>query len=207
MLIATAGLVHTGCASRAVTIDNPIDVKALEYDRVYEASVEVLQGYRFRLARQDRRFGVITTQPMTAASSLEPWRKDAITKAQTDENTLNHQRRIVSVFIEPKGETDRYQLRVEAQWERRQHPPELLHTAAFAHARYGRHGTGARTVYTETGAATSFWRPVGRDADLEQRLVYDILARANQIEPMHQTDQAPPAQPVTAEALVDQPAE
>ncbi len=202
-----AGLIQTGCASRAVSIDNPIEVQTAEYDRVYEASVEVLRDYRFRLARQDRRFGRITTEPMTAASSLEPWHKDAVTKAQTDENTLNHQRRTVSVFIEPEGETDRYRLRVVAEWQRRQHPPQLLHTAAFAHARYGRHGAGARTVTTESGERRSFWRPMGRDADLEQRLVYDILVRANLIDPRHETEAGQPLTPGGTETLIERPAD
>jgi len=96
-----ACLALLGCNSRIVSANNPVAITAEEYDRIFEATVDVLRLNQFRVDRQDRRFGVITTEPLIAASALEPWYTDNTTPYQTADATLNYQRRIVSVHLEP----------------------------------------------------------------------------------------------------------
>jgi len=172
--------VTVGC-QQVVSIDNPIRVADHEYDRVFDQTVEVLRGHQFVVERQDRRFGVISTRPQIASSLLEPWRGDNTTAEQVAQNTLNLRRRSVRVLLEPaidpNGMIDGpgYQLYVEVRLEQRQHPPRMLNTAtASSVASYGA-DAGARSVETAAGAERSFWRPIGRDERLEQRLVAEII--------------------------------
>jgi len=95
------GVGLTGCSSRVVSMNNPIAITAEEYDRVFEAAVDVLRLNEFVVNRQDRRFGIITTEPYVAGSLLEPWRTDNTTAYQWSDATLNYQRRIVNVHLEP----------------------------------------------------------------------------------------------------------
>ncbi len=187
-IISLALLTFVGCAAPVAQIDNPIPVHADEYDRVFDAAVEVLRDYRFVIARQDRRFGIITTQPLTAASFLEPWHADSLTTNQRAENTFNHQRRTVTVRIQPNTaaattpsaiEPDkRYTLRVECLLHRRTHPPRMLNTAALTSTRFRQRGSGIRTLQTERGDEQSLWVPVGNDPELAQQFVHEILIHA-----------------------------
>jgi hypothetical protein len=204
-LIFLAALAVAGC-SRKVAIDNPIRITAEEYDRVFESSVDVLRNHLFTVSRQDRRFGVITTRPRPASSALQFWTQDNTTGYQTLDNTLNHQRRTVRITlkprppvtvepgpIEPNQPAGEYDLQVQVLVERRQHPDRELNTAAASSvAHYGR-SAGARSLLTEAGDETSYWRSVGRDQLLEQRLVNRILARASVVAPRHETE--PPDAP------------
>lgn len=193
MFLGAAGLAVSigGCGRAVVDMETPVPVAASEYDRVFDAATLVLREQGFMPARQDRRFGVITTRPCTASSAFEPWRSDNTTAAQVAENTLNHRRRLVRVELRPRpagGDGSQpspadaarpdYLLDVVVELQQRQHPPRNLHTAAASSvAYYGRSG-GARAIRTERGLERSDWRPLGRDPFLEQRLAAAILDRA-----------------------------
>ncbi len=200
-----------GCASRAVSIDNPVRITAGEYNRMFEASVDVLRNELFSVERQDRRFGVITTRPLWAGSALEPWRTDNTTAYQYTDATLNYHRRTVRVNLTPRDAdatldaatpadpADDYMLEVIVQLDRRQHPPRELNTAAVSSVAYFGRSGGTRRIGTEAGAEESFWRTVGRDEYLEQRLVNRILARASVIAERHSTEDAQPEPEVIPE--------
>src|SRR5688572_16983036 len=53
---------------------NPVEVDAAEYDRVFEASVDVLRDAGFRVNRRDYRFGDVVTYPDTSPTVFEPWK-------------------------------------------------------------------------------------------------------------------------------------
>ncbi len=186
-LLAVLALAIGGC-QQSVSMANPVPVAEHEYDRVFDQAVDVLRRHRFVVERQDRRFGVISTHPQVASSVFEPWRGDNTTARQVAENTLNLRRRRVRILIEPALTADtveapdtqrpRYELFVEVMLEQRQHPPTPLHTAeASLQASYTR-DPGRQSLETEKGLVASDWRPVGRDAELEQRLVAEILVPA-----------------------------
>ncbi len=168
-----------GCGQKAVTIDNPTPVAADDYNAVFDAGVEVLRDLRFVVSRQDRRFGVVTTHPMTAGSAVEPWYVDSTTSGQVTESTLNLQRRRTRITLKPTSDgTQAYLLAAEVTIERRQMPRRELNSAAKARLTYKRSVAGPRTLLTEAGREDAFWRPMGRDEHLEQRLVADIMQRA-----------------------------
>ena len=247
--LLSAALASTGCAGRMVSANNPFAITAEEYDRVFEAAIDTLRLNQFVVDRQDRRFGVITTRPLVAGSALEPWRTDNTTAYQLADATLNYQRRIVHVYLEPadpealvaaqaarvgvrRGEervdpevaagdvepapepvsppadAGRYQLRTEVLLEQRQVPEQQLHTAAVRPATdYGR-DADVLTTLTEEGLERSFWRPVGRDPYLEQRLIHEILTRATVVSPRFKSTGGPAndTAPVTPELIRPVPA-
>ena len=175
-LSLAAGLV--GCGRQTVAIDNPTRIIAPEYDRIFDASVQVLRDMRFVVDRKDRRFGVVTTRPMIAASAFEPWHPDNTTSDQVAQSTLNYQRRSVRITIEPTDQEapfDDYMLDVAVLQERRQVPHRQLTSSAVADVSYRGRAAEAQAVETEVGRETAFWRPVGRDAELERRILADIL--------------------------------
>jgi hypothetical protein len=208
--LALFGLLLPGC-SRKVGIDTPVGLAAGEYDQMFDAAVEVLRDNRFEIARQDRRFGVITTQPRIAASAFEPWHPDRSTSRQVMENTLNLQRHAVTVRIEPRatGLTDpqtgrpvptaaAYQMDVQVDLERRQMPPRTLNSAVVSQIESRDKAGVPRPVRTEEGMVEAFWRPVGRDQAYEQQLAATILARAVGQQPVRVTlpDEGPATLPV-----------
>jgi hypothetical protein len=169
-----------GCSQAVPDVSNPIPIATAEYDRVFDAAVLVLRDEHYVVARKDRRFGVITTEPRTAASVFEPWHTDNTTPAQTTESTLNFDRRTVRVMINPAAEAgDEYQLQVQVTRDRRHHPTRVLNTAAMGSVGVGhREATDYKPLLTETGLEESFWSPVGRDELLEKRLLAEILRRS-----------------------------
>ena len=186
-----------GCARQLVEVPNPLPIAEAEYDRVFDAAVDVLRAKRFVVDRQDRRFGVITTKPMVAASVFEPWRHDNHTDRQALEATLHHQRRIVRVSLKPRRPdvadaaadppadptpTSRanFLLQVDVAVERRHHPDRHLTTAAFA--TIGFHNRAGHVTRTEAGYESSAWVPLANDPILEQQLVADIIRRSIHID-------------------------
>jgi hypothetical protein len=196
-IVALLCLPILGCGRSVVSIDNPIAVAPDEYQRVLTASVNTLRDMRFVVNRVDERFGVVTTYPMTASSFFEPWHVDNTTPDQVVENTINHQRRIARVTLEPIDRQGQvldlmmprspaqapasYQLRVEVMLERRQTPERQLNTAAVAGLQFAGAAGTPRALMTEYGEQEVHWRPVGRDELIEQRLVAEILQRAAEL--------------------------
>ncbi len=87
-------LVPAACAPKQVLVDDPFEVDATDYGRVFDATVRVLRAYGFHVDRHDYRFGVITTRPLSAPSVLEPWHRTHTSESLGSQSTLNHLRRV-----------------------------------------------------------------------------------------------------------------
>ena len=177
-----------GCGRKVVTIDNPSPLAAVEYDRVFDSAVAELRDRHFPVARQDRRFGIITSGPLIASTVIEPWHSDNSSGRQVAESTLNLDRRLVRVTLAPAEPIDpgsdqppsRYLLGVEVALERHLNAPHELTTSNLGAAKLSKHPGRyqLRKVETERGVETGHWAPLGRDALLEQRLIDAIISRA-----------------------------
>lgn len=99
MLLTVTALL--GCRGPAALAPNPFEIDAREYDRVYDASVQVLRDYGFTVDRQDYRFGRVTTGPLGSPTLLEPWKRDNSTLGQAAASTVGDLQRKVTVFIDP----------------------------------------------------------------------------------------------------------
>lgn len=182
-MLASIFAAACGCARQTVRIENPATFAAVDYDRVFDATVMELRERRFTVERDDRRFGIVTTRPLTASTILEPWYRDDTTMARVGESTLNADRRVVRVNLTPvEGTETRYQAGVEVLVERRQLPPRQLTTSALGTTSLtGRRDRFHRAIRTEAGREEVFWKPIARDEHMEQRLLEAILTRAAEL--------------------------
>jgi len=198
LTIVLSMLSMTACASRTPVISNPVEIDVTEYDRIFQASLDVLQDNGFNLDRQDYRFGVVTTHPRPSPSAFEPWHRDNTTVGQAVESTLNFQRRRVSIRLIPAPSTpanaesdtpaaatspavtrvsDSYMLETQVIIEQVEAPRRYL-TGSSAEGRMMRNLSASPQALKDKQVSENYWRSVGRDTDLEQRLVADILRRS-----------------------------
>lgn len=206
--LAMASLILGGCHRHYAPAPNPVEIDPAEYDRVFEASVEVLRDHGFRVDRRDYRFGKVTTEPNASPTAFEPWVPHNTTFTQTAQSTTDHLRRTVIVSLEPTPPEDRaamqdlgqsldaapslpaedaaaevagapYRLRVEVLLENQQVPVRRLNGSV----------TGSRfselsavpAEWSDRNIGPVYWQPIGRDAHLEQRLARQIIERAMQL--------------------------
>jgi len=112
-----------GCATfsgrfAAGPAPNPLPVRVVNYDLLWERTVDVLHRYHFNLEREDRVAGVIETAPRVGASLLEPWHRDSVGLANRLEASLQSIRRRVIVTLMPADVSGAYQVSVQALKER-----------------------------------------------------------------------------------------
>lgn len=152
------------------------------YPAVHAAAVEVLRDHGFRVARNDYRFGRVTTFAKESPTFIEFWIDDATTRTQRRSDTLNAQQRNVTVRIrpvEPEPPYSSFRLTVEVIVERLQRPERYLtHSAAgLITAAY----TATPASLTERGIDGPYAQTLTRDPLLEQRLIEAIREAAESI--------------------------
>jgi hypothetical protein len=189
LLLALALL--AGCTAAPQATRNPLEIDAAEYRRLFDASLLVLRSQGFVVDRQDYRFGRITARPRGAPTLLEPWYPDNTTFGQALEGTLNAERRLVTVALDPappagpagkseirnqKSEGPSYLLRVEVQIERQQYPARQL-SGSFGEDMLGSLAAAPGEL-RDRGITGPYWQPVGRDPYLEERLLAAIVRQS-----------------------------
>jgi len=104
--LALMGMIASAVGCQSPTeAPNPLTIDAQEYDRVYAATIDVLQNAGFTVDQRDYRFGLVGTAPRHSPTMLEPWHSDNTTSDQSSRSTLGHLRRTVQVHLEPLPET------------------------------------------------------------------------------------------------------
>jgi len=152
-----------------------------DYDAAFDAAVRELRDAGFRIARNDRRFGVITTWPKESPTAFEPWVGDNTTGDLARRSTLNHLRRAVEITLTPVGRADGeagadYTLTVAVTLEREQRPNRYLNHSAGGTiaARYD----AVPAHLAQQGIPASYWEPAGQDPQLAAHLMGEICERA-----------------------------
>ena len=196
VLMATISVLEIGgCTAPLARTHDVIEIDRAEYSRVYNAAIMVLREQGFPIDRQDFRFGVITTKPISSPTILEPWNTSNRTMGLAMESTINEQQRRVRVTLEPQGEIGgsayveseaessrhHFIMRVEAQIERRQQPVGYLTRSTAGH-RVLRMTKKNPHEYAHRGIPGSYWQPIGRDPYLEQHLTAAIIRKAMLVE-------------------------
>jgi len=164
---------------------------AARFEALWDASQTVLGRYQFPIDRVDRRAGLITTGPITGQYVTEFWRRDAATDEALAEGTLQTIYRSAEVRIRREADGEfRPEVRVQTQRSNRAMPQITSASEAIALFRLPGAKSSARRMYLMDYG----WhdrRPVsdlGRDPDLEAKLLADIQAEAARLAP-----RAPPA--------------
>lgn len=164
-----------------------------QYPRVHRAAIEALRDHGFEIARDDYRFGVITTKPKEAPTAVEFWIDDPTTPAQHRADTLNaHQRRVTirvqrdmdpddaasGVFDPPTegGQVPRYRLTAQVMTDRLQRSGRYLTHSATP--RISADTAGPPAQLRARGIEGDYAQPLTRDPQLEARLVNAIASRA-----------------------------
>ncbi len=174
-----------GCSAPVARVANPIDISADEYGPMFGAAVEVLRELGYIVEEQDYRFGAITARPMPTATAVEPWFATGSSDEHAWADTVNYQRRIISITFElvapvkddPFAQQNDYLMRTEVMIERLAAPVAQLTGSTQGRRIIGR----LRRVPAEwerRGIEGTYWWAVGRDEPLEQRLVNLIVRRS-----------------------------
>jgi hypothetical protein len=163
------------------------------FEDVWQATLTTLRRYEFELDRQDRRAGTITTAPLVGKHITEFWRKDAATRTDALESTLQTIYRIVRVEIRPtapKAGAFAPQVQVSVYRSNRERQRvgsanDILYgrrrpgRAGYVEAKPESHESAAPTATGEpvTAGIPAHFTPLGRDEKLEAKILAAILAK------------------------------
>ena len=167
VLVLLAG----GCAAgNGVATTEPVSQAQGDYDAVWGACLQVLRDYQFRVDRQDRREGLITTFPMTGKSWFELARKDAATFRDGLESSLQTIYRKAEVHI-TTDDRQTYRTRVRVAVSRSDRPYLQITNAGEAH---GLFHTAGRRRRNRRAAVPSRPVPLPDDEGLAGKIQADI---------------------------------
>ena len=205
LVVLAATLV--GCApsyTEPVVAPRQLTGEEQAFEDVWQATLTTLRKYSFELDRQDRRAGAITTAPLLGKHITEFWRKDAATRTDAMESTLQTIYRIVRVEIRPtapKAGTFAPQVQVSVYRSNRKlkragSATDILYgrrragAAGYVEARPEAHESGAPSDMAEpvTAGIPAHFTPLGSDEKLEAKIRDAIVAQTG-------TTPAPEPQP------------
>lgn len=169
-----------------VPVANPARIGAVDPDFLWRQIVDAVDDY-FRIENEQpvRRDnlnwleGGLTTYPEVSGTSLEPWRGDASRGFERLQSTFQTIRRRATVRVIP--ESGGYSIDVQVVKEQEDVDQSQFATAGSAAQRHDgsivRNENQLRQLPVTLG-----WYEIGRDRDLERRLMEGILGRITDVE-------------------------
>jgi hypothetical protein len=150
------------------------------YSDLWEAAAEALRRNYFRLDRQDRTEGVLTTIPETSANWFEVWRPQPKPGYYWWESNIATVQRTATIhFRAASSQPGDYELDVEVQRQRYNLTERQVDNSAAALRLYSSVAPTAEGQ-KERPSQTLRWIPLGRDQPFEERLLADIMERFSQ---------------------------
>lgn len=144
-------------------------VEGNDFDRLWNAADRVARDLLFKIDRQDRRAGVLTTAPTISAQFYEPWRRELQTADDLAESSVATIRRSIRFDFDKEG--DRYtvvpKVLVERQTISERRVSGQLTRAYFRRER-GQYGS--RELDAGEAISDAYWYAIGRDEALEKRI-------------------------------------
>ncbi|WP_146574446.1 hypothetical protein [Botrimarina hoheduenensis] len=163
-------------------IANPIYVRTNGGDAAWEAIADVVTDYfPLRTERRVRQVagiveeGQLETQWQSAATILEPWKRDTVGAFNRWQSTLQTLRRRAVVRVIPAASGYEIGVRVDKQLEDLPRPE--LATAGAASLRNDSSLPTDRLNPVDRVRSSERWIDIGRDEPLEQRMLRDIAQR------------------------------
>ena len=160
---------------------NPALVPSCDHEFVWETIADVIDDYfeiaeeqPVRLVGQVVTEGRMTTFPVVGSTVFEPWRRDSVTRSDRIEATLQSIRRQAEVRVIPDQHGYLVEVIVFKELEDVRTPDQA--SAGEATFRYD----GSLTRVVDSLAerdSNEGWIHQGRDPNLEQRILSEILAR------------------------------
>lgn len=166
---------------------NPINVNTQDSEFLWNQIVDTVEDY-FQIKSEQRPSrdntqwfeGRLETFPQIGATYLEPWRKDALEGFQRWQSTLQTMRRTANLRVIPTNEG--FSVGIEVIKELEDVDRSQFSSEGSAIARHD--GTIVRTGANLAGQPITLgWIRQENDADLEQRLLREILGRVSNVQP------------------------
>jgi hypothetical protein len=178
-LISALGVIlAAGCQSPPQPSDPTVERVSLstpaDRNQLWEAVCKTLRDYAFRLDRQDKVNGVVTTFPETTAQAQEFWRPQPRPAYYWWEANLHTIQRQATVQLLPGEQADESRLEVKIERLRYRLEERQIDNAAGAMRIFSAEAptvSGRRAKPSKTG----YWVPIGRDEQMEQNLLAAIL--------------------------------
>ena len=170
-----------------VPVSNPAHVGNVDPEFLWRMIVDAVDDH-FRIetenpVRRDQYNvldGALTTYPEISGTSFEPWRRDTSRGFERLHSTRQTSRRTAKVNVsnEPTG----YQIEVEVLKEQEDVDQSLFASAGSSSQRHD--GTVVRNdSQVRQTPVTLGWYEIGRDRDLERRIMEGILGRIANVAP------------------------
>ncbi len=184
LIAATLLTGSVGCA-KFTTPAGPVKemtVGERDFEAVWRATRRVLREYYFETDHQDRRAGIIVTEPMVGRTTGEFWRKDAATPRDLAEGDIQTIYRRATVKIRPtSADPDKFDPVVEVRTYRSNRQEIQVTSTSEAISLFVLPGDeqrrkGLRDFGGEWASETVSY--LGRDDNLERRIATDIQAAA-----------------------------
>jgi len=145
------------------------------YEHLWAATGDTLRWHSFRVDREDRLNGVITTYPETSAQFFEFWRPQSASAYYWAESNLQTIPVEAKVTIQPV-EGSEYELAVQVNRMRYSLPERQIDNSAGAMRLFSAEAPTA-SGRLEKPSETSRMVPLGRDKPAEEQLLKSILER------------------------------
>ena len=178
ILVSFCTILSAGCTEKRQVRWQGIAVEKASFDQVWEVCLASLKDCGLKVDRQDRRFGLMVSEPTTGQQFFEFWRKDAVSSDDLLLSSLHTIRRTVSIQVTTQGPR-KFEVRVQAQAQRASMPGDQLDNTAEAFELMSRQGIPAspsRRDYVRP-QAEPIWVDIGREPALEQYILEDITHR------------------------------
>ncbi len=149
------------------------------YDNVWKQALDILTKTGFAMDREDYRLGVMTTHMLPSAQIVEFWKPQQVGAVDALENTINNQRRWVTLRISTvEGKPEFYEIAVQVLVERETNPSEAIGGPIFVEGSgFGRNAITLRSDYAAPKDEPGIWSTVGHDPDLEKKLLDALFKR------------------------------
>ncbi|GAB5405802.1 MAG: hypothetical protein Aurels2KO_40330 [Aureliella sp.] len=169
-----------------VPVSNPSTIPPVEPDFLWRQIVDSVDDhFRIDVENPVRRTetlwqeGLLETYPVVSGTIFEPWRKDAAPGFERLQSTVQTIRRTATIKVLPVESGYAIDIRVLKE-------QEDVDQSQFAAAGSSAQRHDGTIVRTETQVRqlpiTLGWFEIGRDRELEQRLMANILGRISNIE-------------------------
>lgn len=177
--LSAAPLALAGCAlaQPPAFVQNPVSLANANYEQVWNDVVLVVERY-FDIAYENRYDGRIETKPVVGATCFEPWRPDSTGCRQRLEATLQTIRRRAFVVVAP-APAGGFQVLVEVYKE-----IEDVQNPISAEFGGGSFISSIEPIREEVVSSPVEpglgWISMGRDKELEARILAEIQQRLDQ---------------------------
>lgn len=177
-----------------VPVSNPAHVGAVDPTFLWQQIVDTVDDY-FRIASEQpaRREndtwleGRLRTYPEVSGTLFEPWRRDTTRGYERLQSTFQTVRRTATVRVVPEPTGYLIDVRVIKEQEDIDNPQSSNSGVSPQHYDAGQSDTDDLTdAPASPNPATLGWYEIGRDRELEQRIMENILGRITDVEaPRH----------------------